>query len=1064
MANTPVINNFNAGELTPYLDARNDLKKYSTGCLELENFQILPYGGVTRRPALKYLGGTKGDKKARLVEFVFSTEQRFIIELTDLKMRFWKDGALVESAPDTPLEVATTWLEADLPRIRYVQSADVMWFVHPDYPVRRLSRLNMDGTSWTLEDESFLYPVFLDENVTDTTLTVPAAPAWSAVPYVIGDYVTESSLRYRCLVNHTGGTFATDLVAGKWVLDSTTGYTLTASDDLFDANHVGSFWKLRHVRPKTSETGVNVGTISLINPPTPSGTNNSIKVDAGETLNIYTTGEWAAFSAMAIWRSPDDGVTWEQFRYYQMTDRNVDSSWTEDQNKIRYCVTTTDNTVGTFVLSITEAYITGIVKITEVDSATSAICDVIDELGSTSATKYWSEGAWSKYRGYPSAITLHESRLVYANTLSRPNVLWLSTIDDFSNFRQTTLDDGSMTLMINSASNDEIKWLVSQHSLIIGTGSGEWALESESDNKAITPSAFSLKRKTTYGSNDIQGVMVNSAVLFVMRQGRKVREFVYNVDQLDYVAPDMTILAEHITSGGITDAKYVQQPDNLLVCLRADGTMILMTYERDQDVTGWQRWNNEEFEFESVAVLPKADAEDEIYVTVKMTIDGDIVRCVGVFDPREWGNDVSTEWNGSDLYKAYSEMEQDGNRTITVSGSLESGTNAEYTYDDVDERWETAATEIITKNIDGSFDLTGGLTLNYHAAPVDTVIPAKMIQNSVGSATTPVELTGEVKWIDSGTKFNGKTVFYDIDEIYAMWHCCDTYKITLIEDVGQDPGNYFTLDKVTVSGSGTIECDGDYYKTENDSEFYNNSGLIFISYDADNLYWRMYAVTDDTVYTYYICYAPKTYYPPKLGWVVAEGAPDAPTIDYVEGDFYGVGDWSGLIQWSISPEIYLTAGAPVISGLDHLIGKTVDVLIDGTVDAQKVVNASGEITVSRTGHRVVVGLPYTSTLAPMYIEPSDQFQQPMGKFKGVFKAVLRFSNTLSARVGQSKTKLETVQFRKTTDPMDAQIPLYTGDKTVNFNNQWKLLQSCYIVQDKPLPITVIAMIPWCEVN
>ena len=495
-----------------------------------------------------------------------------------------------------------------------------------------------------------------------------------------------------------------------------------------------------------------------------------------------------------------------------MFNRNIDTTWDEDEDDILYCVTTTIGPGGTFAMTITEAYIDGTVQITAVTNATTAVCTVIRDLGSTVATKYWSEGAWSKFRGYPSVIGLHESRLIYGNTLSRPNNLWLSRADDFNNFRQTSLDDASMTLRINSTTNDEIKWLVSQHSLIIGTGSGEWALEAESDNKPVTPTAFSLKRKTTYGSNDLQGVMVNSAVLFVMRQGRKVREFVYNVDAMDYVAPDMTILAEHITETGIVEAKYVQQPDNMLVCLRSDGVMIPMTYERDQDVTGWQRWLNDEFIFESVAVLPKENAEDEIYVTVKITVDDVVKRYVALFDPREWGTDIETEWNGSDLYTAFD-------------------------------------------------------------SPVSTTL----------------------------------------------------------------------------------------------------------------------------------------------------------------------------------------------TGLDYLEGETVDIIIDGMVEPQQVVDG-GEVTLARLGDRVVVGLPYTSKIAPMYVEPSAEFQQPMGKPKGLFRAVLRFKDTIHAKVGQDLDHLETVQFRRTSDTLDTQVPLYSGDKTINFNNQWKLLHTCYVIQDKPLPMTLIAMIPWVEVN
>ena len=47
------INSFNAGELSPYLYARTDYDKYGSGCLTMENFVPLPYGGASRRPAIE---------------------------------------------------------------------------------------------------------------------------------------------------------------------------------------------------------------------------------------------------------------------------------------------------------------------------------------------------------------------------------------------------------------------------------------------------------------------------------------------------------------------------------------------------------------------------------------------------------------------------------------------------------------------------------------------------------------------------------------------------------------------------------------------------------------------------------------------------------------------------------------------------------------------------------------------------------------------------------------------------------------------------------------------------
>jgi hypothetical protein len=61
------------------------------------------------------------------------------------------------------------------------------------------------------------------------------------------------------------------------------------------------------------------------------------------------------------------------------------------------------------------------------------------------------------------------------------------------------------------------------------------------------------------------------------------------MDENGYTAPDMTILAEHITRGGITDMAYQQEPDSIVWCLRADGTLLGMTYRREEQVVAWHK-------------------------------------------------------------------------------------------------------------------------------------------------------------------------------------------------------------------------------------------------------------------------------------------------------------------------------------------------------------------------------------------------------------------------------------------------------------------------------------------
>jgi hypothetical protein len=93
---TPPLVNFNAGELSPLIDARFDIDKYQNGCQKLENAFPLVEGGVKKTPGTYYITSTKySDRKARLVPFVFNTEQAYHVEMGDLYMRFFKDNGLI---------------------------------------------------------------------------------------------------------------------------------------------------------------------------------------------------------------------------------------------------------------------------------------------------------------------------------------------------------------------------------------------------------------------------------------------------------------------------------------------------------------------------------------------------------------------------------------------------------------------------------------------------------------------------------------------------------------------------------------------------------------------------------------------------------------------------------------------------------------------------------------------------------------------------------------------------------------------------------------------------------
>lgn len=130
---------FAAGELAAELIGRADLRAYENGAARLTNVFILPTGGVRRRPGLRHLALLPG--RARLIPFEFSTEQTYLLVLTDRRLAVWRGDAEVAA-------IATPWTEHHLAQLAWTQSADTLLIVHPEVPPQRITRTS--HTDWTI--------------------------------------------------------------------------------------------------------------------------------------------------------------------------------------------------------------------------------------------------------------------------------------------------------------------------------------------------------------------------------------------------------------------------------------------------------------------------------------------------------------------------------------------------------------------------------------------------------------------------------------------------------------------------------------------------------------------------------------------------------------------------------------------------------------------------------------------------------------------------------------------------------------------------------------------------
>jgi hypothetical protein len=299
--------------------------------------------------------------------------------------------------------------------------------------------------------------------------------------------------------------------------------------------------------------------------------------------------------------------------------------------------------------------------------------EILVDLGSSSASTDWNLGAFSDTTGHPSCVSFFEQRLVFAATLSQPQAVFFSKSGDYENMDAniggTVADDDAIIYTIASNQVNAIRFMAASRTLIIGTAGGEFTVSGGGDNDSVTPTNIMIKKQSNHGAANIDAVAVANATLFVQRAKRKLRELAYNFDVDGYTAPDLTILAEHVTEGGITEMAYQEEPLAIIWCVRNDGELVALTYQREQEVVAWHRhifggsFGSGNAVCESVAVIPTEDSEYELYMIIKRTINGATKRYVEFLNTFDFDETDNTSFNFLDSQLSYS-----GSAVTTLSG------------------------------------------------------------------------------------------------------------------------------------------------------------------------------------------------------------------------------------------------------------------------------------------------------------------------------------------------------------------------------------------------------------
>ena len=580
---SPAFTNFTAGELSPRLDGRTDLAKYQNGCKTLQNFIVHPHGGASRRPGTTFVREVKNSANAaRLIPFEFNVTQTYILEFGDQYFRIHKDGGTVVSS-GSPVEVTTPYAHTDLDKLKFTQSADVMYIVHPDFAPRKITRTS--HTAWTITEVDFLRGPMGEANTTSTTL----------------------------------------LASGR-----TGSVTITASASVFVSTDVGRLVQLHEGFAKI--TGFT------------SATSVTATVQDNAEGRAELTPSYTATTISAHEGDPSATGLEHNDRYQDTAGQFVEQGFKVGQKVVVTGFTSAANNETSAI----------IVRATDDTMLLAPSSDLVDEAagdsvtiaGKLEASTEWALGAFSTATGFPAAVTFYEQRLVFASTTSQPQTLFFSVGGSFEDFAAGTDGDDALTYTLGSNQVNIIRYLQAGRVLLVGTSGGEFVVTS-SEDAPLSPTNAVVKRQATYGSADIQPVQVANVTLFVQRAKRKLRELVFDLNTDSYQAPDMTLLAEHITESGIKEMSLQQEPDNVVWCVLENGKFVGMTYRREENVVAWHEhllggaFGTDAFgHAESVATIPGDLNEDDTYLVVKRTVGGATKRFIEYFKTFDFGEDV----------------------------------------------------------------------------------------------------------------------------------------------------------------------------------------------------------------------------------------------------------------------------------------------------------------------------------------------------------------------------------------------------------------------------------------
>lgn len=670
---------FTAGEVSPNFYGRADLTKYNLGVGLAHNLFVDYRGGLVSRAGTKFVGGVENSNDPmRLVKFsatfgdylllfapgyirplrnngyLLEADKAItsivsgtftcaahgyavndVIYLTGVAAGYDQQyyrvdsvttntftvtqfgrpavGAVSDNGPATcarTVRIATTYTAADIPLLSFEQNASTIAITSPSAPVREL--LYVDDVTWTLSAVNFSPATSRPGQPTlSPSSGGTAGYAFAVTAVVDGVESLPSPFAYhRTSVNYSA---TAGFVKVTWpaVAGQVSEYRIYRSIIFTDGAQANAAQDLGYVGKSYSTTFIDNNIVPDFTKTPPVGYN---PFEAGAIIGLTVLTQSGGFSANTTVTVTDAAGT--GFAAEPIVD-------------------TSGNLISLRIISGGRGYVSPTFSFSPSGTATF-------DVALSPATGNW-----------PSIKRTFQQRAVYAGSTRQPLTVWGSRADSKENFSFSPVLNAadSYELTLDSETAQPLRHLIALRVGLLAFSSAEITLIRSEEGKAISPLNNFAEIQAFKGASKTAPAKVDSDVLFAQEDSSSLNALIFTEYTTASQLQDVSILASHLMGVGkrVTRLEWVPEPNKILWCLREDGALLSLTYERQQEVFAWaQHWTRGQFT--DICSVQEADSM-ALYVIARRKINGTWYSYLEAMQPREF-NTVEEYW-GVDSGLAY---------------------------------------------------------------------------------------------------------------------------------------------------------------------------------------------------------------------------------------------------------------------------------------------------------------------------------------------------------------------------------------------------------------------------